>query len=515
MRPTFRYAFGALCAGAVLISATALSAQQRFRPLLQAKPSPQTTAISGSGNGPVLDVNNSSSNPLNVFGIVGSVTGGPYGIGVVGYGANAASGNIGAVGLDSGPGGYGLVGTTGYTGAGLPTSGTQTTGVLGSAAYGNGVVGETSVANTSAAGTFAGVEGIDETSPTASFNDGVLGKSTSGIGVFGLVSNSPAVGVAGTAEGSGIGVNAYSHSGDGLDATSVTGPAIEASNNSPSTATVIVNSSGLAQAISATSDGAYSTINVQNTYGQGINVASVGAGLYALASNSYGVWGVGKYGVLGQSGSSSDLPFVAFNENYAAIWYVDDTGAAHTESAPITLGVTRHGYYAESYSAQATSRTIEDVGSANLIGGSAVVRIDPSFAESIDPSSYAVFLTPNGDSKGLYVTSKGASSFVVHENQGGRSTLAFDYRIVAHPYSHATERLRVASSPSAFGWPSATGAAKTAELNATVMRANQLRNATARYAALHVPASGLGPRPGAAQSQPARPAIEAQLSHLR
>jgi hypothetical protein len=516
MRPTFRFAFGALCTSAVLISATALGAQQRFHPLLQAKPNPHETVILGSGNGPVLDVNNSSSNPLNVYGVVGSVTGGPYGIGLVGYGANAASGNIGAVGLDSGPGGYGVVGTTAYTHAGLPTSGTQTTGVLGSAAYGSGVVGETSVINESESATFAGVVGIDETTNAGSYNDGVLGESTSGIGVLGQVSESPGTGVAGIAGGAGMGVLAESNTGNALKAYSNTGAAIDASNSSSTVATAYLSNGGGGQALSVLSNGAaIPSVAITNANGDGIDVSGGDVGVFATAPS--GVIGTGVRGVVGEcSGDYCDAPLSADNQSGTLIWYVDPSGGTHSGSDSTALGVTRHGYYAESYSAQATSRTIEDVGSANLIGGSAVVHIDPSFAESIDPSGYEIFLTPDGDTRGLFVASKGASSFVVHECQGGRSTLAFDYRIVAHPYSHATERLRVASSPSAFGWPAGIAPAKTTQFNAVAaMRASQLRNLAARHAALNGAASGLGVRPGAAQSQTMRPAIEAQLSHMR
>ena len=42
-----------------------------------------------------------------------------------------------------------------------------------------------------------------------------------------------------------------------------------------------------------------------------------------------------------------------------------------------------------------------------------------------------MFLTPRGDSKGLYVTNETAGSFEVHEQGGGRSSIAFDYRVVA------------------------------------------------------------------------------------
>jgi hypothetical protein len=44
---------------------------------------------------------------------------------------------------------------------------------------------------------------------------------------------------------------------------------------------------------------------------------------------------------------------------------------------------------------------------------------------------YHVFVTPNGDCKGLYVAQKSAASFVVRELGGGTSSIAFDYRIMA------------------------------------------------------------------------------------
>jgi hypothetical protein len=86
----------------------------------------------------------------------------------------------------------------------------------------------------------------------------------------------------------------------------------------------------------------------------------------------------------------------------------------------------------ETYSMQSPENWMEDFGSGDLRNGSATVTIDPSFADTVTASTdYHVFLTPNGDSKGLYIASKTATSFVVRESGSGRSTLAFDYRIVA------------------------------------------------------------------------------------
>jgi len=70
------------------------------------------------------------------------------------------------------------------------------------------------------------------------------------------------------------------------------------------------------------------------------------------------------------------------------------------------------------------------------------VRFDAEFASVIDRGSdYAVFLTPEGDNRGLYVAQRTPSGFVVRESQSGRSTLAFSYRIVATPYASTERRL--------------------------------------------------------------------------
>jgi hypothetical protein len=72
------------------------------------------------------------------------------------------------------------------------------------------------------------------------------------------------------------------------------------------------------------------------------------------------------------------------------------------------------------------------------------VRIDPAFANTMDKSAtYLVFITPKGDNRGLYVTNESATGFEVRESQGGRSTLAFDYRIVAKPFGEHPTRLQM------------------------------------------------------------------------
>jgi hypothetical protein len=74
----------------------------------------------------------------------------------------------------------------------------------------------------------------------------------------------------------------------------------------------------------------------------------------------------------------------------------------------------------------------EDFGRAQLRRGQAVVNIDPVFAETVSKQyEYHVFVTPKGDCRGLYVASQSATSFEVRELQRGKSTIEFDYRVVA------------------------------------------------------------------------------------
>lgn len=94
------------------------------------------------------------------------------------------------------------------------------------------------------------------------------------------------------------------------------------------------------------------------------------------------------------------------------------------------------------YESAGTVPTIDDFGKAEVVGGSGYVHIASDFGRAIDPrSEYLVFLTPEGDSRGLYVTGKSAAGFTIRESQGGRASLSVEYRIVAKPYDSRESRL--------------------------------------------------------------------------
>jgi hypothetical protein len=72
----------------------------------------------------------------------------------------------------------------------------------------------------------------------------------------------------------------------------------------------------------------------------------------------------------------------------------------------------------------------EDFGTARLKRGRAVVELEANFASVIKRGDYRVFVTPEGDCRGLYVRRKDGASFEVRELAGGKSSVAFSYRIV-------------------------------------------------------------------------------------
>ena len=86
----------------------------------------------------------------------------------------------------------------------------------------------------------------------------------------------------------------------------------------------------------------------------------------------------------------------------------------------------------ETCGVQSPENWMKDFGTGQMQKGAAVVKIDPTFAETVAAdASYHVFITPSGDSEALYVINKTATSFEVRESKGGTSSLTFDYRIVA------------------------------------------------------------------------------------
>jgi hypothetical protein len=83
------------------------------------------------------------------------------------------------------------------------------------------------------------------------------------------------------------------------------------------------------------------------------------------------------------------------------------------------------------YAVESPESWFEDFGRADLIHGRAHVELEPEFgavAQAAD--DYHVFLTPEGESNGLFVTNRTPAGFDVLEQQGGAANVSFSYRLV-------------------------------------------------------------------------------------
>lgn len=294
----------------------------------------------------------------------------------------------------------------------------------------NGIIGETKLKGI-AINNAAGVLGLDNSG--GSYNQGVKGTSKFGLGVY------------------GYSAGGYGLVGDGFEGVNAQGYVGVYSTGSGygSTGTF---SSGYSVGVDASANGGPGL-------GDGVYSYGGNTGVYALGGN-YGVTGYGNIvGVSGQNSSSAagtavlaqghspnGLLYRGQSSSGPNVFTVDNWGngffngqvsatAFVTHTSATVAQATSNGFRVTTFSAQQTAPSVEHVGEANLILRSAVVRFHTAFAATMARGRYMVFITPQGETRGLYVSQKTASGFTVRENQMGRSNAAFDYRVVARPFS--------------------------------------------------------------------------------
>ena len=169
-------------------------------------------------------------------------------------------------------------------------------------------------------------------------------------------------------------------------------------------------------------------------------------------SGGFGVIGTAEgstsVGVLGETDGTS-MPMAAYSSALGHdIMSLDPSGNMRltgTITTSITAAVVERsaaGPAHVAYSTESTAPAIEDTGEGRIAGGTGYVAIDPALSQTLDARvPYQVLITPEGDSRGLYVTAKSPRGFLVRESQNGRSTLTFAYRIVGKPASENAPRL--------------------------------------------------------------------------
>jgi len=438
-----------------------------------ASPRAQATQIQASASAAaVLSVVNTNAGGGGIEGQVGpSLYAAAPGAGV--YGIYNASGTVGEGLLGFASNGTGVVAETfggvfsaiyaqNYSAAAGPGAEALSSGdgLVGISTGTNGIVG---ITNEAASGTTAaGVYGEDNTNDNSGqgSNVGVLGSTNNGLfGVEGKSGNGAAGGVYGLAT-TGYGVEGASSSGTAIYGNTSSGFGVEGISSSN---VGVYGQSGTSFGVegvntSTTASEPYQNEGVEGTSDVGPGVlasSSQGDGLYAFSGSNSGAFieseGAGEPTLQVEWGSTSNTgeAIDVFNYNTGDILVLTATGDLKVAGSITgnlgagTFSRPRNPSTDETlYVPQEAEAITEDVGSAQLVNGSAAVPLGADFKQTIDGSSaYMVFLTPYGDTSGLYVASRSSAGFVVREAHGGRSTLAFDYRIVARPYGARLARL--------------------------------------------------------------------------
>ena len=243
---------------------------------------------------------------------------------------------------------------------------------------------------------------------------GVRGESATGIGVFGFGTGGGSVGVEGnTAFGAGTGVHGHTSTG-------VAG-------------------------VHGTSDGSAPAGRFE---GQNFGVVGMGsaAGVGVAGNTAFGAGtgvhghtstGVGVLGTSDRSGLAGHFRGnVTIEGALRVIGGAKNAVVAHPD-----------GSYKQLYCMESPESWFEDFGESQLVDGQAEVRLDPNFAALVEVNGYHVFLSPYGESNGMFVAKRQATGFRVCEQRGGTGSASFGYRVVAKRKDIVVDRLATVAPP--------------------------------------------------------------------
>ena len=369
------------------------------------------------------------------------------GIGVYGADTSHASGGVGVQGEADGPTAYGVIGKASNTagenyGVYGQTASPDGIGVAGgnlsTTGNGIGVTGESS--------STAGIAVLGNATATTGANFGVKGAtySSGGNGVY-AVSNAT------TGENYGLSAINASPDGEAISASnsSTTGSSIAVAAITDSDDGVAVLASGASPAMTSVDE---RPIGVWGTTNQNSGVGLVGTndnGIAVEGANNADNLATGLF----ENNETTDFQgpvVIAHGVGYDGTCIMDVSGnLSCTGSKSAVVPVDAGSRMVALYAVEAPDNWFEDIGSGQLANGSAVVQLEPTFAQTVNSEvEYHVFLTPNGDCKGLYVANKTAGSFEVRELGGGKASVGFDYRIVARRKGY--EEIRMADKTKVF-----------------------------------------------------------------
>src|SRR5215216_1705729 len=263
----------------------------------------------------------------------------------------------------------------------------------------------------------AGVEG-----GSAEFT-GVAGVSLAGVGVYGQVEDMPPVpggwrsGVFGAAA-TQPGVTGFSREGDAIEGASFTGTALRAV-------------SFFGNGVHSISGALTGVTGISGTQGPMLTPT---VGVFGTSDTQFGVIGTSnaQAGVFGFSTNNIGVIGRTDNPNSLAGQFFGNVGVTGALTAAVKNGMVAFpdGTQRVLHCMESPEHWFEDFGAAKLKNGRATVKLDSDFAKTIKRGGYHVFVTPEGDCRGLYVRGKTAASFEVRELGGGKSSVVFSYRIV-------------------------------------------------------------------------------------
>jgi len=319
---------------------------------------------------------------------------------------------------------------------------TASPGVHGESTNGTGVYGES---QTEGYGVHGSSFGTGVRGDSRSDGSGVFGYSLDGNGIFGISTNRSRAGVFGRssrrpgAERAGVGVWGDSPDNAGVAGTSLESVGVFGRSR---------NGTGVR--------GEFSPEGLQQE-------PPSGDGVVGTSSSGRGVAGFSPtsgFGVFGRADAAESAGVVGFSNEGFGVGGVSDTGFAGVFDGDVFVrksltviaaksAAVPHpdGSHRRLYALESPESWFEDFGRGELVRGRALVELDPDYAAVVRTEDYHVFLTPEGDSRGLYVTNKGSSGFEVREQQGGTGTLTFSYRVVARRADIEIERLEKIELP--------------------------------------------------------------------
>ncbi|MCO6483858.1 MAG: hypothetical protein J5I62_13805, partial [Flavobacteriales bacterium] len=312
-----------------------------------------------------------------------------------------------------------------------------------------------------ATGQAIGVLGITNTTMTTGNAIGVWGEtaSSAGTGVIGMTTNNTAVGntdgVYGESRaGLGTGVYGYAtYSGSGSvqplgvygRANHATGFGVMARNNN-ATGTGLI-ATGNNQGGTYLTGGSGAALTGNNTGALAYATNAAGTGLLAAGNNFPTMMTLAGGSGLAANGVATGVYVyntaavtsgVVIQDNIGNQWDVGGWNLGYIKIAgPGTVGTivrdTEDNKVAM-YCPEAPEVLFQDYGIGQLVNGHARVVLDANLTKNIlvdEAHPLKVFIQPEGDCQGTYVTNKSATGFDVHELGNGTSNIPFAWSIVA------------------------------------------------------------------------------------